>query len=932
MYKFTNNIVVRSAALPKRVAQDLLIDEQPVERAYLLFKSNVDVRNAIRMTSPSLYKSLRLGNHGGDAGLTLLKYVLRMSCRPTPFGLFAGIQEVKSSDQTRIVRDSIFDLYVKPNSVTGESLNSNVFSVNASIFRMNGRIHNFYGEYSTSSVKSNPLIEKYISLLSSKRSDLTDSDLVETLREIVKRDVTEMEVRKIVSPLKEQGFIMDSSESPSKIAGRYKKFAVRSHQDDVEKIIALQNYIDRDCSGKYFIDMVYRGKSSELSRQALGEIAELGEVMCCISNTLDVDQSKEIATRMTEKYGISRVPILEATDDQFGLGILNDFTIGTVQDNDKKKRFLELFIGSIKRGVDTIDLNENDVVRLGINPGDMIPDSLDIVVRIIKNKKSGELEYWISPTLGAEHIGKVNGRLHYLLSKDYLDELAACVSLCSPDHINVEMQFNMFGEDYINLKTTLPIDLPQLHLGYAKKSDGADFINLDDLTLDPVRGLCLNANESSYPIRIWNFNMLNPFLWPKFSRFLFRLSNKPRFGLINTYFDSFIIESLVKLPRIKYKNFVICPTRWYMQRELLDNARTRKFGVWDSEILCWIEKYDVPSVCYFSSSDKRILLNLNHADFRLLLYREIRKDGGYGVFLEEVPTGEDIVYDAWGDEYASEIVVGLYRETPRLSNTGVERIPLLSPFTRRFLIALDDQLYLKIYTHPENYAAVLKHFEHLLENKNFSHWYYVLYQDPKHHIRIRLYSNSINDFLPDIRDMIRDLVNRGLLSDYSIHSFDREIDRYGADEQSFILCEKIFHCSSLEAIKAMGHKDDDVKLNVLWSITYILLHALDKHAVCGFLGRYVARNEIDPLLYREIRKKHMDKYVEYVSGFTADQHLKSLFDELKEMIPNDYQSVLSSILHMHCNRLGLSVPSERRYVYIISRLYDSWLHITRSDR
>src|ERR1700758_4114978 len=66
---------------------------QPARQAGL--PADPRIRAALAVGSPSLYEALnradRSGKHDPDTAAKLLRYLIRMSTRPTPYGLFAGV-------------------------------------------------------------------------------------------------------------------------------------------------------------------------------------------------------------------------------------------------------------------------------------------------------------------------------------------------------------------------------------------------------------------------------------------------------------------------------------------------------------------------------------------------------------------------------------------------------------------------------------------------------------------------------------------------------------------------------------------------------------------------------------------------------------------------------------------------------------------------
>jgi len=109
-----DRIVLRTPTFPINFFLELT-DEQsiPVETLKSEWKKPL-IREAIFISSKNLYNSLLLWEKGEITNnkkkkrleQTLIKYLLRMSTRCTPFGLFAGFSNISFSDETKIVFNS----------------------------------------------------------------------------------------------------------------------------------------------------------------------------------------------------------------------------------------------------------------------------------------------------------------------------------------------------------------------------------------------------------------------------------------------------------------------------------------------------------------------------------------------------------------------------------------------------------------------------------------------------------------------------------------------------------------------------------------------------------------------------------------------------------------------------------------------------------
>ena len=98
----------RLAAAPERLAEALAADRALLRSRLAGFLERPEVREALFLASPSLFDGLDAwradpeSKKGGRAERALVRYLLRMAARPTPFGLFSGCTTGELGAETRL--------------------------------------------------------------------------------------------------------------------------------------------------------------------------------------------------------------------------------------------------------------------------------------------------------------------------------------------------------------------------------------------------------------------------------------------------------------------------------------------------------------------------------------------------------------------------------------------------------------------------------------------------------------------------------------------------------------------------------------------------------------------------------------------------------------------------------------------------------------
>ncbi len=118
-YKVADTFVLRAPLLPFRTLQKLSSAED-IDGLLRYYFSRKEVSEALILASPELYKStmrwMRDGMEDKKIRYSLMKYLIRMSSRCTPFGFFAGVCPGSFGDKSNIMLSSIKDhqLYLRP--------------------------------------------------------------------------------------------------------------------------------------------------------------------------------------------------------------------------------------------------------------------------------------------------------------------------------------------------------------------------------------------------------------------------------------------------------------------------------------------------------------------------------------------------------------------------------------------------------------------------------------------------------------------------------------------------------------------------------------------------------------------------------------------------------------------------------------------------
>ena len=244
-------------------------------------------------------------------------------------------------------------------------------------------------------------------------------------------------------------------------------------------------------------------------------------------------------------------------------------------------------------------------------------------------------------------------------------------------------------------------------------------------------------------------------------------------------FDWGAARALPFLPRVRYRRMILSPARWLLARNELPGRDTAGLE-WESAFAAWSARRRLPDTIYVTEGDRRLRLDLRQAGHRALLRAHLSR--AEQVRLTEAP-GPDAY--GWFGGRAHEISLPLMATHPARWAALLElRAAPVIGRDHGHLPGASRWLYAKLYGHRERQAEILaEHLHELLSAWDEPPlWWFVRYRDPEWHLRLRI-------ALPDTRTFglaahrvstwADCLRRRGLLRDVQFATYRPETGRWG---------------------------------------------------------------------------------------------------------------------------------------------------------
>jgi hypothetical protein len=453
LYPLINLPLMSSAFLNKTSSHTLSSAfEQDLQatRTWLVASiSDPIVNEAVLVGSPNLFQAIprwkqNPGNKQGRRAQTkLLRYIIRMATRPTPFGIFAGVALGRIGPTTNIKIGAleqhqkrtrpdmqwflylIRDLEQRPDVV--ENLH---FFTNSLCFISNERLYlphvDLYGQgenNKTVSIRATPIVKLALNLASQgiKLVNLRQQLLVE------RPNATDEQISGLLKELTQQGALISDLRPPLTGAGDslhylLGKLSQLTGCDDIYQQLhaglALAKTYDGTPIGQgrmefltlhetinipkaklrsaLEVDMSTNLKANTLSESVANEVARAAEILLRISSTTPTfPHLAAYRSEFRERYGERReIPLLELLDENTGLGppptyqtpsIDRESPLLTQNGNSLRDRtLLQLAAEALFTKQIEVELNEKQLRNLNIQNSwqETSPDSLELFVSI----------------------------------------------------------------------------------------------------------------------------------------------------------------------------------------------------------------------------------------------------------------------------------------------------------------------------------------------------------------------------------------------------------------------------------------------------------------------------------------------------------------------------------------------------------------------
>lgn len=424
-----------------------------------------------------------------------------------------------------------------------------------------------------------------------------------------------------------------------------------------------------------------------------------------------------------------------------------------------------------------------------------------------------------------------------------------------------------------------------------------------------------------------------------------------------------LMKMVVFIPRLYYKKIIVSPAIWNFTQTMIDCIKKVKIEGLLELILDIRKQYNIPNKVLYTEGDNELLVDFsNSISIQVWVSIIIKRTT---IQLKEFLWEGNNELTHINQYIASILWTGEKEQyqNPLLTDCIAKKIP-----KRTFSVG-EEWLYLKLYCGIGSADIILtkiisKVINHISNQGLVKKWFYIKYQDPDYHIRLRLQMKDPTEIyktISIIKQEINESKDHALIWKLVPDNYEREIERYGAS--SMEICESIFYVDStisILLIKILNSKNSETN-TLLWGMKLVddmlsdfkftlkeKIHFTDLNKQ-SFQQQFNAeKNSLDKMnskfnscrsLMNEVMSNVLtdNKYKREFSILEQKKILqKDYINEILKMKDEDnldvnYMGLISSLIHMMLNRL--ITQKERLHEFLIYEfLFKYYKMITNKEK
>jgi len=807
------------------------------------------------------------------------KYFLRMSSRCTPFGLFSGCAVGEWADEDvmpvldskNLTRHTRLDMHYlcalsRHLSERPDIRERLLFFPNNSLYLIGNELRfiEYVYElesrrYKVSSVTASEYLEKIIRFVS---AGATIGQIVDSL---IVDDISEKEAREFVAELINAQILVSEMEPaitgpefmdqiimilerivPEDTVLRSLKEVqqtLKAIDDSPEEGIQRYQYILKILGdmgvaydeGKLFqSDLVKTLRNGRVNSAVQEQIMEALAILNKLTLSKGDESIKNFAKKFMERYEGKEMPLMEVLDPEIGIGyeqsaanciapLVEDMQIMPGNREEQKLAWskLEVFLNkkleaAIKSNADVVELKEEELNGFPSDQDDL-PPSFAVMFRM-----AGQNSVYIESAGGSSAVNLLGRFAHadpairevaldvarYEQEQDQGVVYAEIVHL--PESRTGNILLHPAFRDY---------EIPYL----AKTSLEKEFrLDINDLYVSVKRGVIILRSRRLKKQIIPRLSTAHNYAFNSLPVYRFLCDLQLQDKKSPLVFSWGALQSQYKhLPRVVYKNTILNLARWNFSKTDIDFLKDKSGEMAESRVEAFRDKWRLPRHVVLSEGDNELLIDLGSLQSVVLLLDSVKHKDSF--ILKEFIDPGNAMTDEDGASYSNQFLAVLLKKGSSYGGSRIDRFiePSERTVTREFGLG-SEWVYFKVYCGIKSadkvlLEAVLPITDELSEKELIHKWFFIRYNDPEFHIRLRFHLKDARDLgvlIGIVHSYFKVFEAQGYIWKLQTDIYRREIERYGSN--TIGMAESIFYRDSVSCLQMLNNTNGDERETIRW--------------------------------------------------------------------------------------------------------------------
>lgn len=389
-----------------------------------------------------------------------------------------------------------------------------------------------------------------------------------------------------------------------------------------------------------------------------------------------------------------------------------------------------------------------------------------------------------------------------------------------------------------------------------------------------------------------------------------------------------VFPNLDHYPRLSYKNLILSPQAWRIPNQI----RKDSIAIFCADLKNWLYQHHISRYFRVDFSDQFLWFDSNNTEDLSVLLSLFKKNKS--VYITEMFLPEKAqIRNVQHKPYLEQFILTLYHGSAIYRQLKEEKREVIKSNIGTILPG-QDWVYFEIYSHEARSNTILSLLSSFLKEKEseIKSWFFIRYPIPTNHIRFRIQLKDHMLFQNTVFTLTKYLekdINSGLISDFSIKPYRRELERYG-----LTTIEKVEYCFFIDSeytlkIIALMLSDSEIYLLVIRLLNTLLSnlkisHQLKAEYISQTAVAFAKETAINSQGFKQINQTYesiKNRSVVLPTNLLADYQrmLSTITAVLVELNESECLKLIGDLIHMHVNRLFTA--DQRIHELIIYQLY-----------